>query len=182
MCDLLAVQSFICVPVSVTVDIMVWEVVTPAVRFSDPKHQNVPDSEPEHTGKHGARTAELTCNCAVSKKNWILHSSLVMSPVISMCHFWAQVSMTLMTLSGICHQTWENRGHIQLCKQILICQISGVSPDMWLRPFSSSLKQVQVICSETHFLNSTFVYFSSMENMEIATAGPKQLYHTELRT
>lgn len=68
ICDLLAVQSFICVPVSVTVDIMVWEVVTPAVRFSDPKHQNVPDSEPEHTGKHGARTAELTFNCAVSKK------------------------------------------------------------------------------------------------------------------
>lgn len=36
--------------------IMVWEVVTPAVLSSDPKHQNVRNSEPqrEHTGNHRA--------------------------------------------------------------------------------------------------------------------------------
>ncbi|XP_036976911.1 HMG box-containing protein 1-like isoform X2 [Acanthopagrus latus] len=49
----------------VTVDIMVWEVVTPAVRFSDPKHQNVPDSEPEHTevmmDADGDQPHELLC-------------------------------------------------------------------------------------------------------------------------
>ncbi len=41
-------------------DIMVWEVVTPAVPPRDPKHQNMKDSEPqgEHTGSHEA--AEFT--------------------------------------------------------------------------------------------------------------------------
>lgn len=62
----------ICVPVSVTVDIMVWEVVTPAVRFSDPKHQNVPDSEPEHTGEHGLQSTPASalydCGCNTLKE------------------------------------------------------------------------------------------------------------------
>ncbi|KAI3366927.1 hypothetical protein L3Q82_009578, partial [Scortum barcoo] len=47
-----SVQLLSCVHVSVTVDIMVWEVVTPAVLSREPKHQDVKDSEPrgEHAG------------------------------------------------------------------------------------------------------------------------------------
>lgn len=49
-------QLLSCLHVSVSEDTMVWEVVTSAVLSSDPKHQNVWDSEPqgERTGDHRA--------------------------------------------------------------------------------------------------------------------------------